>query len=141
MRQSRKWNAPYTRCGPFLCRHVQRIGRSRTAEDMASSLSPSSPAHVMPRCPRQILAAVVNRCTGGRPRSLISCALACGLADSSRDRWAGMTKKPTARNNALSKASFCVWRSRPANVGAGGSFATRSTTTSGANHTGLPCYA
>ncbi|CAB0031171.1 unnamed protein product [Trichogramma brassicae] len=25
---------------------------------------PSSPAHVMPRCPRQILATVVNRCTG-----------------------------------------------------------------------------
>ncbi|CAB0032353.1 unnamed protein product, partial [Trichogramma brassicae] len=39
---------------------------------------PSSPAHVMPRCPRQILAAVVNRCIGGRPRSLISGALACG---------------------------------------------------------------
>ncbi|CAB0034341.1 unnamed protein product [Trichogramma brassicae] len=42
---------------------------------------PSSPAHVMhvmPRCPRQILAAVVSRCTGGRPRSLISGAPASG---------------------------------------------------------------
>ncbi|CAB0037305.1 unnamed protein product, partial [Trichogramma brassicae] len=66
---------------------------------------PSSPAHVMPRCPRQILAAVVSRCTGGRPRSLISGALACGPADSSRDRGAGMTKKTTARELRLSKAS------------------------------------
>ncbi|CAB0041534.1 unnamed protein product [Trichogramma brassicae] len=95
---------------------------------------PSSPAHVMPRCPRQILAAVVSRCTGGRPRSLISGAPASGLADSSRDRGAGMTKKPTART-APQQGVFCAWRSRPASVGAGGSFATRSTTTSGANHT------
>ncbi|CAB0039777.1 unnamed protein product [Trichogramma brassicae] len=93
---------------------------------------PSSPAHVMPRCPRQILTAVVSRCIGGRPRSLISGALACGLADSSRDRGAGMTKKPTARTTPQ-QGVFCSWRSRPANVGAGGSFATRSTTTSGAN--------
>ncbi|CAB0040907.1 unnamed protein product [Trichogramma brassicae] len=75
---------------------------------------PSSPAHVMPRCPRQILAAVVNRCIGGRPRSLISGALACGLADSSRDRGAGMTKKPTARTTPQ-QGFFCAWRSRPAN--------------------------
>ncbi|CAB0033704.1 unnamed protein product [Trichogramma brassicae] len=85
---------------------------------------PSSPAHVMPRCPRQILAAVVSRCTGRRPRSLISGALACGLADSSRDRGAGMTKKPTARTTPQ-QGVFCAWRSRPASIGAGGSFATR----------------
>ncbi|CAB0037663.1 unnamed protein product [Trichogramma brassicae] len=76
---------------------------------------PSSPAHVMPRCPRQILAAVVSRCTGGRPRSLISSALACGLADCSRDRGAGMTKKPTARTTPQ-QGVFCAWRSRPANA-------------------------
>ncbi|CAB0031310.1 unnamed protein product [Trichogramma brassicae] len=95
---------------------------------------PSSLAHVMPRCPRQILATVVSRCTGGRPRSLIFGALACGLADSSRDRVAGMTRKPTAQTTPL-QGVFYAWRSRPASVGAGGSFATRSTTTSGANHT------
>ncbi|CAB0033709.1 unnamed protein product [Trichogramma brassicae] len=98
---------------------------------------PSSPAHVMPRCPRSILAAVVSRCTGGRPRSLISGAPACGLADSSRDK---RTKKPTARTTPP-QGIFCAWRSRPASVGAGGSFATRSTATSGANHTRLPCRA
>ncbi|CAB0029049.1 unnamed protein product [Trichogramma brassicae] len=85
MRQSCKckWKAHRSLPGP------RRIWRRASC--------PSSPAHVMPRCPRQILAAVVNRCTGGRLRSLISGALACGLADSSRDRGAGMTKKPTAR--------------------------------------------
>ncbi|CAB0028055.1 unnamed protein product [Trichogramma brassicae] len=118
---------PYSRCGPFLCRRVQRVVVAPgTAEDMASSLmSVITGAHVMPRCPRQILAAVVNRCTGGRPRSLISGALACGLADSSRDRGGGMTKKPTARTTTPQQGVFCAWRSRPANVGAGGSFATR----------------
>ncbi|CAB0043535.1 unnamed protein product [Trichogramma brassicae] len=84
---------------------------------------PSSAVHVMPRCPRQILAAVVNRCTGGRPSSLISGALACGLEDSSRDRGAGM-KRPTARTTPQ-QGVFCVWRSGPASVDAGGSFATR----------------
>ncbi|CAB0028813.1 unnamed protein product [Trichogramma brassicae] len=76
---------------------------------------PSSPAHVMLRCPRQILAAVVNQCTGERPRSLISGALACGLADSSRDRGTGMTKKPTARTTPQ-QGVFCAWRSRQANA-------------------------
>ncbi|CAB0040023.1 unnamed protein product [Trichogramma brassicae] len=42
------------------------------------------------------------------------------------------TKKPTARTTPP-QGVFCAWRSRPASVGAGGSFATRSTTTSGAN--------
>ncbi|CAB0030686.1 unnamed protein product [Trichogramma brassicae] len=101
---------------------------------------PSSPAHVMPRCPRQILAAVVSRCTGGRLRSLISGALVCGLADSSRDRVAGMTKLPTAQAT-FSRVAFCAWQSRPASVGAGDRFATRSTATSGANLTRLPCRA
>ncbi|CAB0028290.1 unnamed protein product [Trichogramma brassicae] len=101
---------------------------------------PSSPAHVMPRCPRQVLAAVVSRCTGGRPRSLISGAPACGLAGSSRDREAGMTKKPTAKTTTLQGVSY-AWRSRPASVGAGDSFATRSIATSGASHTRLPCRA
>ncbi|CAB0040240.1 unnamed protein product [Trichogramma brassicae] len=42
----------------------------------------------MPRCPRQILAAVVSRCTGGRPRSLISgtCLRARRLFQRSRGR-------------------------------------------------------
>ncbi|CAB0040241.1 unnamed protein product [Trichogramma brassicae] len=84
---------------------------------------PSSPAHVNPRCQGKS-SPVVNRCTGGRPTSLISGALACGLADSSRNCGAGMTKKPTART-APKQGVFCAWRSRPANVGAGGSFATR----------------
>ncbi|CAB0039391.1 unnamed protein product [Trichogramma brassicae] len=112
MRQSCKckWKAHRSLPGP------RRIWRRASC--------PSSPAHVMPRCPRQILAAVVNRCTGGRLRSLISGALACGLADSSRDRGAGMTKKPTARTTPQ-QGVFCAWRSRPANVGAGGSSATR----------------
>ncbi|CAB0037913.1 unnamed protein product [Trichogramma brassicae] len=131
--------------GPLLLRGTSTHGR-RTHRSLPGprriwrrASCPSSPAHVMPRCPRQILAAVVSRCTGGRPRSLISGALACGPADSSRDRRAGMTKKPTARTTPQ-QGVFCAWRSRPANVGAGGSFATRSTTTSGANHTGLPCH-
>ncbi|CAB0033931.1 unnamed protein product [Trichogramma brassicae] len=127
---------PYSRCGPFLCRRVRRVGRSRDRGGYGVEPHVRHPpaAHVMPRCPRQILAAVVSRCTGGRPRSLISGAPASGLADSSRDRGAGMTKKPTARTTPQ-QGVFCAWRSRPASVGAGGSFATRSTTTSGANHT------
>ncbi|CAB0041215.1 unnamed protein product [Trichogramma brassicae] len=56
------------------------------------------------------------------------------------DREAGRTKKPTARTTPP-QGIFCAWRSRPASVGAGGSFATRSTATSGANHTRLPCRA
>ncbi|CAB0029200.1 unnamed protein product [Trichogramma brassicae] len=101
---------------------------------------PPSPANVMPRCPRQTLAAVVNRCTGGRLRLLISGALACGLADSSTDRVAGMTRKPTARTTPP-QGVFCAWRSRQASDGAGDSFASRSTATSRANHTRLPCRA
>ncbi|CAB0038693.1 unnamed protein product [Trichogramma brassicae] len=51
-----------------------------------------------------------------------------------------MTKKPTALTTPP-QGIFCAWRSRPASVGAEGSFATRSTATSGANHTRLPCRA
>ncbi|CAB0042351.1 unnamed protein product [Trichogramma brassicae] len=95
---------PYSRCGPFSlpsCPAHRSLPGPRRIWRRASC--PSSPAHVMPRCPRQILAAVVNRCIGGRPRSLISSALACGLADSSRDRGAGMTKKPHSANYASAR--------------------------------------
>uniref|UniRef100_A0ABD2WXY4 Reverse transcriptase domain-containing protein n=1 Tax=Trichogramma kaykai TaxID=54128 RepID=A0ABD2WXY4_9HYME len=47
---------------------------------------------------------------------------------------------PTARTAPLQDVC-CAWRSRPASAGAGDSFATRSTVTYGANHTGLPCHA
>ncbi|CAB0039318.1 unnamed protein product [Trichogramma brassicae] len=48
-----------------------------------------------------------------------------------------MTRKPTAQTTPL-QGVFYAWRSRPASVGAGDSFATRSITTSGASHTRLP---
>ncbi|CAB0040548.1 unnamed protein product [Trichogramma brassicae] len=51
-----------------------------------------------------------------------------------------MTKKPTARATPP-QGAFCAWRSRPASDGVRDSFATRSTATSGANLTRLPCRA
>ncbi|CAB0032922.1 unnamed protein product [Trichogramma brassicae] len=107
--------------------HTHTHTHTHTPKQWRRASCPSSPAHVMPRCPKQILAAVVNRCIGGRPRSLISGTLASGLADSSRDRGAGMTKKPTARTTPQ-QGVFCAWRSRPASR-------------PGANHTRLPCQA
>ncbi|CAB0040439.1 unnamed protein product [Trichogramma brassicae] len=65
---------------------------------------PSSAVHVMPRCPRQILAAVVNRCTGGRPSSLDlrrSCLRARRLFQRSR----GRHEETPQRELRLSKAS------------------------------------
>ncbi|CAB0028725.1 unnamed protein product [Trichogramma brassicae] len=108
---------PCTRCGPFSlppCPAHRSLPGPQKIWRRPSW--PSSPAHVMPRCPRQILAAVVSRCTGGRLRSRISGALVCGLADSSRDRVAGMTKLPTAQAT-FSRVAFCAWQSRPASVG------------------------
>uniref|UniRef100_A0ABD2VVC3 Endonuclease/exonuclease/phosphatase domain-containing protein n=1 Tax=Trichogramma kaykai TaxID=54128 RepID=A0ABD2VVC3_9HYME len=109
-----------------------------TAEDMASSLMDviigPCDASMTKANPRR------RRCTGGRQRSLIFDALACGLADSSRDRVAGRTKKPTARTTPP-QGVYCAWQSRPVSDGAGDSFAMRSTATHGANHTGLPCRA
>ncbi|CAB0044546.1 unnamed protein product [Trichogramma brassicae] len=75
---------PYTRCGPFLfppCpAHWSLPGLG------GYGVEPHVRHHrrnVMPRCPRQILAAVVKPVLlVDGPRSLISGALACELADS-----------------------------------------------------------
>ncbi|CAB0042904.1 unnamed protein product [Trichogramma brassicae] len=138
-RQSCRWNARTLDADRFSAAVSSASVAPGTAEDMASSLMSvitsacdASMSKVNPRRRR--------RCTGGRPRSLVSGAPACGLADSSRDREAGRTKKPTAQTTPP-QGIFCAWRSRPTSVGSGGSFATRSTATSGANHTRLPCHA
>ncbi|CAB0040882.1 unnamed protein product, partial [Trichogramma brassicae] len=124
-RRSYRWNARTLDVDRFSAVVSSASVAPRTAEDMASSLMSvitgacdASMSKANPRRRREPVYWWTGR------RSLISGALACGLADSSRDRGAGMTKKPTARTTPQ-QGVFCAWRSRPASVGAGGSFATR----------------
>ncbi|CAB0043856.1 unnamed protein product [Trichogramma brassicae] len=95
-RRSYRWNARTLDVDRFLCRRVQRIGRSRDRGGYGvEPQCPSSPAHVM----------LVSKANPRRRHS-------------SRDRGRGadMTKKPTARTTPQ-QGVFCAWRSRPANVG------------------------
>ncbi|CAB0034424.1 unnamed protein product [Trichogramma brassicae] len=129
-RRSYRWNAPYSRCGNrFSARRVRRVGRSRDrggygVEPHVRHHHGACDASMSKANPRRRREPVY---TGGRPRSLISGAPASQrkLADSPRDRVAGMTRKPTARTTPSARRLLCAWRSRPASVGAGGSFATR----------------
>ncbi|CAB0038629.1 unnamed protein product [Trichogramma brassicae] len=138
-RQSCRWNARTLDADRFSAAVSSASVAPGTAEDMASSLMSvitgacdASMSKVNPRRRRE----PVYWWTA----EIADLRRSCGLADSSRDREAGSMKKPTARTTPP-QGIFCVWRSRPVSVGAGGSFATRSTATSGANHTRLPCRA
>ncbi|CAB0040675.1 unnamed protein product, partial [Trichogramma brassicae] len=45
-RRSYRWNAPYSRCGPFLCRRVRRVVSLPGPRRIWRRAScPSSPAH------------------------------------------------------------------------------------------------
>ncbi|CAB0039094.1 unnamed protein product [Trichogramma brassicae] len=131
---------PYTGCGPFLCHRVRRIGRSRDRRGYGvephvriTGACDASMSRVNPRHRRE----PVYWWTAEIADLQRFCLRARRLSQRSR----GRQDEETPQRELPPQGIFCAWRSRPASVGAGGSFATRSTATSGANHTRLPCRA
>ncbi|CAB0044864.1 unnamed protein product [Trichogramma brassicae] len=140
-RRSYGWNARTLDVDRFSAVVSSASVAPGTAEDMASSLmsviTGACDASMSKANPRRRRREPVYWWTPEIADLRRSCLRARRLFQRSRGRH---DEETTARTTPQ-QGVFCAWRSRPANVGAGGSFATRSTTTSGANHTGLPCHA
>ncbi|CAB0030773.1 unnamed protein product, partial [Trichogramma brassicae] len=134
-RRSYRWNARTLDVDRFSAVVSSASVAPGTAEDMASGLmsviTGACDASMSKANPRAVVVSGVYWWTAEIADLRRSCQRARRLFQRSRGRH---DEKPTARTTPQ-QGVFCAWRSRPASVGAGGSFATRSTTTSGANHT------